>query len=350
MKSDQSHHESVSHEAQGMALFEDCIHPSASLSSSRLIADGQDLDLARSVVSNIFVNHRIKSNSATLLRPINVNCRRLSSVSLCYFDYGCSLKIEPDLFENFYLMMIPLEGGSQARCGSHTYQGARDTSMILPAEQETSILWSDTTRKLVVQIDRRRLTTKLEGFLGESLPRSPRFSMEAQEVLFPSSPLRQALQGMLSIACTPELAGKNLMIPAFEDAFFASVLHLHQSDMSNAIRDGAVSSACPKAVRRAEQYIESHLAEPISIEDLAQASGVSARSLFDAFKRFRQMSPMRYIRFLRLQQVHRILRNDDAVTPIAEIAAEWGFGHPGRFASEYTRQFGETPSQTRRKL
>lgn len=350
MKTDQLHHQRDSPALRGMTLFEDSIHPSTSLSSDRLIANGQDLDLARSVVADIFVNHRIKSNRATSLRPINVSCRRLSSVSLCYFDYGCSLEIEPDLFEDFYLMLIPLEGGSQARCGSHTYQGAQGTSMILPAEQETSILWSDTTRKLVVQIDRRKLTAKLEGFLGESLPRSPRFGMEAQDVLFPSSPLRQALQGMLSIACTPGLPGKNLMVSAFEDAFFASVLHLHHSDMSDAIRDGAVSSACPKAVRRAERYIETHLAEPICIEDLAQAAGTSARSLFDAFKRFRQMSPMRYVRFQRLQQVQKILRNSDPATPIADIAAEWGFGHPGRFAREYTQQFGETPSQTRRKL
>ena len=335
---------------QGAALFDDCMQPSVSLSSGRLISDGRDLDGAREVVSEIFVNHRIKVDNATIQRPINVSCRRLSAVSLCYIDYGCSLEIKPDLFDDFYLMLIPLEGASQARCGSRIYQGETGTSMILPAQQETSILWSDMTRKLVVQIDRRKLTTKLEAFLGESLTGSPRFSMEAQDVLGPASPLRQSLQGMLSIAGTPDSPGKNLMIPAFEDAFFAAVMHLHQSDMSDAIRDGAVSTACPKAVRRAERYVENHLAEPICIEDLAQAAGTSARSLFGAFKRFRQMSPMRYVRFRRLQQVHRILRNDDPVTPIAEIAAEWGFGHPGRFASEYTRQFGETPSQTRRKF
>lgn len=350
MKSDQSRHEIGSPGSQGIGLFESCIQPSVSLSSGRLISDGQDLDIARAVVSDIFVNHRIKGANASSLRPINVSCRQLSSVSLCYLDYGCSLEIQPDLFEDFYLMLIPLEGASQARCGSRIYQGATGTSMILPAERETSILWSDATRKLVVRIDRRKLTAKLEAFLGESLARSPRFSLEAQEVLAPSSPLRQSLQGMLAIACAPGITGKNLMVPAFEEAFFAAVLHLHQSDMSDAIRDGAVSSACPKAVRRAERYVESHLAEPICIGDLAQASGVSARSLFDAFRRFRQTSPMGYVRFRRLQQVHRILREEDPATPISEIAAEWGFGHPGRFASEYTRQFGESPSQTRRKI
>ncbi|MDF1609542.1 AraC family transcriptional regulator [Hoeflea sp. YIM 152468] len=301
------------------------------------------------MVSDIFVNHRIKGGPASSLRPINVSCRHMSSVSLCYLDYGCSLEIQPDLFEDFYLMLIPLEGASQARCGNRIYQGATGTSMILPAEQETSILWSDMTRKLVVRIDRRKLTAKLEAFLGVSLRRSPRFSMEAQAVLTPSSPLRQSLQGMLSIACNPEITGKNMIMPAFEEALFSAVLHMHQSDMSDAIRDGAVSSACPRAVRRAELYVEDHLAEPICIEDLAEAAGISARSLFDAFRRFRDMSPMRYVRFRRLQQVHRILLEEDAVAPISEIAAEWGFGHPGRFASEYTRQFGESPSQTRRK-
>lgn len=349
MKNDPLHQDAGTPDRRDIALFENCIHPSASLSSGSLIADGQDFDLARSVVSDIFVNHRIRSSCAASLRPINVSCRRLSSISLCYFDYGRSLEIEPDVFEDFYLLLIPLEGGSQARCGSRTYQGGTGTSMILPAEQETSILWSDMTRKLVVQIDRRKLTGKLESFLGDSLPHSPRFSMEAQDVLFPTSPLRQSLQAMLSIACAPELPGKNLMLPAFEDAFFASVLHFHQSDMSDAIRDGAFSSACPKAVRRAERYIEAHLADPICIEDLAQAAGVPERSLFDGFRRFREMSPMRYVRFLRLHQVNRILREGDCGQPIAEIAATWGFGHPGRFASEYTKQFGESPSETRRK-
>jgi AraC-like DNA-binding protein len=31
---------------------------------------------------------------------------------------------------------------------------------------------------------------------------------------------------------------------------------------------------------------------------------------------------------------------------VSEIALRWGFGHFGRFAAEYRRRFGESPSQT----
>jgi len=62
------------------------------------------------------------------------------------------------------------------------------------------------------------------------------------------------------------------------------------------------------------------------------------------------MSPTAYLRLVRLKRIHGTLRDggEDGAT-IAQIARAWGFGHMGRFAETYRRQFGELPSETVRK-
>jgi transcriptional regulator GlxA family with amidase domain len=44
--------------------------------------------------------------------------------------------------------------------------------------------------------------------------------------------------------------------------------------------------------------------------------------------------------------VRKALR-DNPRRPIAEVAAEWGFWRVDQFIKQYTRQFGEFPSETR---
>ena len=37
---------------------------------------------------------------------------------------------------------------------------------------------------------------------------------------------------------------------------------------------------------------------------------------------------------------------DDDARRVAAVAARWGFGHPGRFATAYRARFGEPPGTT----
>jgi AraC-like DNA-binding protein len=100
----------------------------------------------------------------------------------------------------------------------------------------------------------------------------------------------------------------------------------------------------PRTVRAAIEYIESHLDTPVTLTDIAAASGCSARSLQESFRQHVGLSPMGYLRDLRLQRVNAELRaGTDGVTA---VAYRWGFTHLGRFSSAYRRRFGELPSTT----
>ena len=60
------------------------------------------------------------------------------------------------------------------------------------------------------------------------------------------------------------------------------------------------------------------------------------------------VTPKKYIKFLRLARVHKGLRNFDTqeCESIIELASIQGFWHMGQFAADYSRVYGELPSET----
>jgi len=53
------------------------------------------------------------------------------------------------------------------------------------------------------------------------------------------------------------------------------------------------------------------------------------------------------LKMLRLEEARmRLLRASEVGGSVTNVAASCGFGHPGIFAREYKRRFGETPSDT----
>ena len=105
----------------------------------------------------------------------------------------------------------------------------------------------------------------------------------------------------------------------------------------------------PWHVKRAIDFMRAHLADPISVEDIALAATVSERSLQEGFRRFKMTTPMAYLRTLRLAAARLDLLNDDLQPTIAAVALKWGFSHLGRFSAVYRAAYGEHPSETVRR-
>ena len=105
----------------------------------------------------------------------------------------------------------------------------------------------------------------------------------------------------------------------------------------------------PQHVKRAVAYLRDNMADRITLADLTSACGVSERTLLKQFQTFLGIAPLAYLRRLRLNAVRNELAKRGNDNPIADIALGCGFSHLGRFAAEYRRLFGETPSATRRR-
>ena len=101
--------------------------------------------------------------------------------------------------------------------------------------------------------------------------------------------------------------------------------------------------------RATRAYVEDRLAVDAvpTIVDICNLLGVSERTLQYAFRRYVDMAPLAYLRLCRLNKVRATLRaSDPLTTTVTAVAMRFGFMHLGRFAIEFRRMFGETPSAT----
>lgn len=110
----------------------------------------------------------------------------------------------------------------------------------------------------------------------------------------------------------------------------------------------APQAPMPQDVRRALAFMRAAAGRPASMADLARHCGVPARTLNTHFRAFLAMSPMRYLRRLRLTMVRETLQAGEPGISVTDAARQHGFTHLGRFAGDYRRCFGETPSATLR--
>jgi AraC-like DNA-binding protein len=101
-----------------------------------------------------------------------------------------------------------------------------------------------------------------------------------------------------------------------------------------------------KIVHDAREYIKRHLTSAISVDEIADATHTSPRSLFRAFSELLGDTPHDYVRRLRLHRIRRELLSGNAMT-VSLAAQNWGMaGDLGRLSRNYRDLFGEYPSST----
>jgi len=104
--------------------------------------------------------------------------------------------------------------------------------------------------------------------------------------------------------------------------------------------------AVPRDVRLALAYMRRALAHPLRVAELARFCDVPERTLQRHFVAFLGRPPLAHFRRLRLAAAREALLSPSDGASITDIATRFGFTHLGRFAAEYRRLFGETPSAT----
>jgi AraC-like DNA-binding protein len=115
--------------------------------------------------------------------------------------------------------------------------------------------------------------------------------------------------------------------------------------------DQARRESAPQVVSRAVAFIETNAATDISLADVANHVHLSPRAVQYVFRRHLRTTPMRYLRRVRLHRAHRdLLAGHAAAVTVADVARRCGFGHVGRFAAAYQREFQETPAVTLRRV
>ena len=115
-----------------------------------------------------------------------------------------------------------------------------------------------------------------------------------------------------------------------------------------AFAEEQLSSAAPYYVRRVENYIREHASEQITTDDLVLVGGVSARSIYHGFSRFRSITPMGYLKAVRLDLARDVLIKGRraGANSVTQAATAAGYTNLSKFSRDYKARFRESPSQT----
>lgn len=309
-----------------------------------------ELDEAREQVARIFCEHRLDviGKGGTDACHHHVRGERMS---LNYIEYGAKTLISPSALETFYLLQIPLAGGAMIRNGTDLFFSHPKAAAVLNPHRETTMIWEEGTRQLLVQIER----TALQSHLGSLVGGQARDPLTFQGPLDLTRGVGLQLKSLILHVISEVDAGRlaygvpGLMSRQLENTIMTGLIEALPSNYTNALGLGAVP-ATPKHLRLAEAYIEAHLDEPLTIEDIALAANTTPRTLQNAFRKFRDTTPLRYVRDARLSRIHQELLSSDARASVTAIATRWGFSHFGRFSQVYKERFGETPVTTLRTV
>lgn len=92
-------------------------------------------------------------------------------------------------------------------------------------------------------------------------------------------------------------------------------------------------------------YMQTHLQEPLRLEDLAREAGMSASHFSERFRTQTGQSPVAYFIHLRMRLACRLL--DLSNKPIKTVAIETGYRDPYYFSRVFKKSMGISPEKYR---
>ena len=100
------------------------------------------------------------------------------------------------------------------------------------------------------------------------------------------------------------------------------------------------------AVGKMQDYIKSHVNDPITLKDLARSCGLSPWHASRIFKEYMNKTPFEYIRAYRLTRA--VLKLRDEKVKVIDVAFDFVFDTHEGFTRAFSRQFGMTPREYKR--
>lgn len=320
------------------------ITPAESVLSGYGLCQTSDIEEARSVGERIFCKNAIYSKDPEF--NTRVNYRRVGKLGVGRMTYGGETIIDPDVMESFSLVQIPIRGREFIESGDKRVVFEADQGVILNAHARTRIQHMGGTEKIILRVDNEMVKRQCQQYLGRTLQKDVEFKAEMALDTPDGRSLTQMLAWMCDALSNSEQLSP-LLTTQFETTFVGMLLSCQPNNYSAELCEDKGHMLAPSFVKRVEHYIEEHAHEPITVGDLAEFAGVSTRSLFSGFRRFRNISPMHYLKEVRLRRVRdELLKAQSSSGTVTAVAFRWGFSHLGHFTTDYKRRFGETPSET----
>jgi AraC-like DNA-binding protein len=318
---------------------------SAQILQNRRISESRDLDATRAFMEAKEFKLELRPREARQFNFI-ASALYLPNSYIGYIQYGAeaTVHVPPARMRDDYFIHLPLHGAAEV---------ANDADSIL-CDVDRGVVSSPNGHVMRAQRGSARLTVSLTrsammAHLAALLGRMPKQSLEFAPAMELRAGSGQRFARHVRMAIDdlddPAPIHNPIMTNMYEQFIMTGLLLSQPNNYADALHRLEVRVS-PRDVQRAVDYIQGHLDSPLTLADIARASGIPGRTLLKHFKDHWGTSPMRYMRTARLARVREALLRGDHSDTVTNIAMTWGFRHLGRFSVEYKRHFGESPSAT----
>lgn len=128
--------------------------------------------------------------------------------------------------------------------------------------------------------------------------------------------------------------------PLVGDSLIVALL----GQLAGAARQPVPAALGARSCARATELIDARFAEPLTLGELAAASGLSVRQFTRAFREATGRSPHQYLLQRRIEHAQRQIAQG---CPLAEVALQCGFADQSQLTRVFVRHLGVTPGRYR---
>lgn len=278
------------------------------------------------------------------------------SMALLRFNTGVELSQEPT--GRFILVTTQVRGWSEIDTQTQSFSGGPGLVVVDSARSPVRKRFSADSERLHLRLG----TAALDGLYERLTGKAPVRPLEFAPCIRPGTAMHARWQSVVRmvLSCTapstgpdPAPALPDLLRRQLEETAMLMLLTGHEHSGTEQMA-GTPAAPAPRHVRAAEEFMRANAGEPLTLAEIAEAAGVSIRTLTAGFRNFRDQSPMQQLRDIRMAAARDDLlqgprTGSSGTGSVADIALRWGFGNFGRFAGDYRRRYGETPSETLRR-
>lgn len=251
------------------------------------------------------------------------------------------------------VVMIPCSGNLTFTLKEYRFTTHASHSLALLVGQG-NLVETNGGSHVAVSFDRARLTQTAKTMLGfeEGCPIELNLDQAKEVSVNPMGlPMGTVLDNLFQIM--DRLPTANLSLLGIDDLFYRSLVVMLNPKVAQAFATPAIerrSRSVRREIKATCEYIHAHLAETIRLTDLERVSGLSARNLQLGFQQQFQCSPMQWVRRERFTLARRCLLSAVPGDSVTSVALQCGFTQLGAFSQGYHSLFGETPSETLRRV
>lgn len=256
------------------------------------------IDSAQEALSKVYSNRmKLELLERNGIADITVNSCELLQTGLNYTGYGAGVSVKFS-GSKFVTLSFPISGSGKTVIGGTERLLGPQCGLITPADIDFAANLSVEYEHVVLRMKPKALKDKLSALVGEPIDGALQFDPLMMFSESPASLLRDHFLFLVDMVGLPAAPIPPLLQAEFEQSLMVMFLCASRHRYSRLLEREA-SDVAPAEVRLAEGYIEANWHQPLTLEGLAEVTGVSAFSLFRSFKRYRGYTPLQFVERVR---------------------------------------------------